>query len=556
MPPAQGSNEKRAVTFQALPGPSWSVRAVFVKPLGRHSALPGFALGAGPLERILAARVTPGTGFRIELAVGQADGPPRSHPRTPTMTCSDTVAAHPRRCLAGWAAALALLGGQFCAPLQAQWTVVDLHPPGAFKSDCYDVQDGQQFGTVAFVNEAHAAMWSGTAASVVDLHPAGPTEVSRAFSGAGLQQVGRSQMGNFSEAFLWSGTAGSAVNLNPVGATYSEAVAIDGNQIGGNASIPGQSSGAGFWDLNTLIWTSLQPPGQFGGTTCFDVQGGHQVGAYNSNGILHAVLWSGSGASWVDLDPNTATNNAAYGVWGNQQVGYREFSGKKHAALWTGSAASFVDLHPAGALWSELQGVDSGVQVGNTSYSYGTFAGVWKGSATSFENLSYYLAPDYAGALAYGIWVDGASTYVVGTAGNAGATNRATMWVSEPAWTNMGSALAGINGNPLLLGTGALTPGSSDNAIRLHRARGSKTAGLFVSLNSSPVPFKGGTLLPVPWFLDPIILTTSSNGRIDLPVTVPANMPPGTEVWFQWAISDTAAVQGVSLSNGLRGVTP
>ena len=125
----------------------------------------------------------------------------------------------------------------------------------------------------------------------------------------------------------------------------------------------------------------------------------------------------------------------------------------------------------------------------------------------------------------------------------------------EPvAWAGHGSALAGIAGAPVLLGSGPLSAGSS-NAVDLSSAAPSATAGLFLALASTPVPFKGGTLMPFPFF-DPVLVTTSAAGTISIPFVMPAGVPPGTELWLQWAIQDAAAVQGVALSNGLRGTTP
>lgn len=33
-------------------------------------------------------------------------------------------------------------------------------------------------------------------------------------------------------------------------------------------------------------------------------------------------------------------------------------------------------------------------------------------------------------------------------------------------------------------------------------------------------------------------------------------IPAGTEIWVQWAIEDTGAIQGVALSNAIMKVTP
>ncbi len=123
-----------------------------------------------------------------------------------------------------------------------------------------------------------------------------------------------------------------------------------------------------------------------------------------------------------------------------------------------------------------------------------------------------------------------------------------------PAWTDAGSALAGAIGTPLLKGAGTLAVGSAC-AVTLSHAAGSAPAGLFVALASTPVPFKGGTLLPFPMLLT-LVASTSPAGGIALPFTMPAGFPAGTTLWLQWAIQDAGAVQGAALSNAISGLVP
>ena len=126
---------------------------------------------------------------------------------------------------------------------------------------------------------------------------------------------------------------------------------------------------------------------------------------------------------------------------------------------------------------------------------------------------------------------------------------------SAPTWTDAGSALAGLHGDPLLAGSGSLAAGSS-NAVELSNAAPSTLAGLFVALSSSPVPFKGGTLLAFPTVIEVRVLVTDEEGGMALPFRMAPGLLPGTELWVQWAIQDAAAVKGVALSNALLGVTP
>jgi hypothetical protein len=126
--------------------------------------------------------------------------------------------------------------------------------------------------------------------------------------------------------------------------------------------------------------------------------------------------------------------------------------------------------------------------------------------------------------------------------------------VVSSGWFDMGCALAGVSGDPLLVGTGDLSGGSS-NTVRLTNAAPAATAGLFLALSSTPVPFKGGTLKPFPFF-DPVILTTDPMGAIFIPFSMTPGLPAGTELWVQWAIQDAAAISAVSLSNAIVGITP
>jgi hypothetical protein len=126
--------------------------------------------------------------------------------------------------------------------------------------------------------------------------------------------------------------------------------------------------------------------------------------------------------------------------------------------------------------------------------------------------------------------------------------------VLTPVFSEVGAGLAGVQGVPHLEGAGTLAAGSA-GSLSLTLARPSSPAVLFIALASTPTPFKGGTLIPVPSFLT-LSLFTNGSGEIVLPFVWPSGMPPETSIYFQYAIQDAAAVKGVALSNGLKGVTP
>jgi hypothetical protein len=118
------------------------------------------------------------------------------------------------------------------------------------------------------------------------------------------------------------------------------------------------------------------------------------------------------------------------------------------------------------------------------------------------------------------------------------------------AWVHLGSGLAGVTGTPILAGTGTLELGSAGD-LTLSNAAPSAAAMVFVSLTSTPAPFKCGTLVPVP-ILNSVLLQTDVTGALVLAwPSWPVNLF-GQSLHLQYAVQDAAAVCGASLSNALR----
>ncbi|GJM22501.1 MAG: hypothetical protein DHS20C15_24160 [Planctomycetota bacterium] len=123
------------------------------------------------------------------------------------------------------------------------------------------------------------------------------------------------------------------------------------------------------------------------------------------------------------------------------------------------------------------------------------------------------------------------------------------------AFCDAGFALAGVNGDPLLEGTGDLSSGAS-NSLTLSNAAASAVAGVFAAIDPvAPASFRGGTLVPIP-FLALKFATTGATGEIPLMFNTPPGLPSGLVISVQWAITDPAAVLGVSLSNAVKGIVP
>ncbi len=135
-----------------------------------------------------------------------------------------------------------------------------------------------------------------------------------------------------------------------------------------------------------------------------------------------------------------------------------------------------------------------------------------------------------------------------------GNESQGSLGVVDGVWSNFGAALPGVQGVPLLQAEGPLVPASLVE-LDLENAAQNAVTGLFVALSSVPVPLKGGELLAHPWLFI-LDLVTDGQGDIALAAPLPLGIPADTELWFQYAIADPAATQGVALSNAMRGIVP
>jgi hypothetical protein len=148
----------------------------------------------------------------------------------------------------------------------------------------------------------HAFLWAGTAASAVDLHPSGYS-FSSAITVLNGVEAGYGLTSDFKgHALLWSGTAASVIDIHPADFTESAAIGLGGGHVVGRGQSGDRSYHALYWDGFTPKAVDLHPAG-FSNSYAVAVDATLQAGyAYLSDGITtHAMLWSGTAASAVDL---------------------------------------------------------------------------------------------------------------------------------------------------------------------------------------------------------------------------------------------------------------
>ena len=203
--------------------------------------------------------------------------------------------------------------------------------------------------------------------------------MANAVSGASQAGAAATQTGGY-HASLWTGTAASWVDLHPAGATYSGAYGVStGNQVG--YAVMGGSFRASLWSGTAAWWVDLNPAGS-AMAEAYGIAGPDQVGWALVGGVGRASLWSGTAASWVDLHPAGMEFSQLYAAFGPYQVGYVDVGGPSRvvaAGVWAGTAASWVDLHallPTEFAYSEATCISSdGTNYYVGGYGYNTQTG-------------------------------------------------------------------------------------------------------------------------------------------------------------------------------------
>jgi hypothetical protein len=319
----------------------------------------------------------------------------------------------------------------FAPAARGQWEVRLLHPPGAAQSQCLSTTDTQQAGLVYPDIFSRASIWSGSAATYIDLHTsAGGAMDSWLNVTDGTTQGGYLGFIHNFIATLWTGSPQSATSLHPQAATIVSSINdISGDEQVGHATI-GSDLHAGLWRGSAASFVDLNPPGSTE-SQAFGTSGTEQVGFARFT-ERHAVIWQGSPSPVTDLHPAGAIRSVARDTNGTAQVGSVQFvSNVALAALWTGSTASYVDLNPPGAVRSEALAISGDRQAGYADFGNGNRAGYWTGSGASFVSLHQFLPARFGSSIARDIYVTASGVWMGGTAFNTQAgRNEAVLWVN------------------------------------------------------------------------------------------------------------------------------
>jgi len=251
----------------------------------------------------------------------------------------------------------------------------------------------------------------------VSFHPGAPGDYtdSGVLGADAFQQVGYAEAAGSSVGMIWTGTAASATPVTATGWNYVVLNAVDNNYQAG-----------GIWKLDDIShpvvfhgasddFVDLLPAGfEAGVANCID---GNQIGGQvqvHPFDFEHAALWtSHSAASFINLHSATYETTEVTGISGSQQVGRGTFTGNNHihALMWTGTPESVVDMNPPGVLSSEMLAVRDNVQIGDRWVTVNALnvqkACIWTGTPDSMQDLDHFITIPHEGSVARSIDAQG-----------------------------------------------------------------------------------------------------------------------------------------------------
>ena len=302
--------------------------------------------------------------------------------------------------------------------------------------------------------------------------------------------------------------------------------------------------------------------------------------AISGDRIVVGAIKENSGATGVDGDPfnNGAPNSgSAYEFvrsGGSWSVGaYLKASNTGAGDFFGASIALSGDTLLVGAIRerSSATGIDgdgtnNDLSRAGAAYAFTRVGGTWSqlaylkasntGASDEFGN-AVALSGDVA---VVGAWLeDSSATGANGNQADDSALQSGAVYAydldqfPEP-WVDVGLGLAGLTGVPQLTGTGTLVGGEAVGLV-LTNAKPNSSAAVVIGFSRIDAHVKGGTLVPFP---NAIVygLPTDGNGALVIASVWPTGVPSGSQFWVQEWITDAAALQGVSASNGLAATTP
>lgn len=218
------------------------------------------------------------------------------------------------------------------------------------------------------------------------------------------------------------------------------------------------------------------------------------------------------------------------------------------------SASHYAAISPDGRFVA-FQSSSTNLVAGDTSGWRDCFVRDVTNDLTYRATLSYLGFEPNADCEVPAVSADGRSVVWYSTASNlvpADANGKRDVFLrrldSIPAWSSMGSALAGTSGLPALTATGGFAP-LATTQFQAANFLPSTFGAHVLGLNNLSLPLFGGLLVPSLDVIKPFLVSPS--GTAPLTMNWPISLPLGLTAYVQsWAI-DAGAVAGFSATNAL-----
>jgi len=372
------------------------------------------------------------------------------------------------------------------------------------------------------------------------------------------------------DGFGWSVAASGDAVVVGARVEASSATGVNGDQLDNSAFLAGAAyvfvRNGTSWSQQAYLKASNTGAGDefgarlaFSGDTLVVSAVGEDSHVTGVNGVQHGEGATDAGAAYVFARSGTTWTQQAYLKASNTD----ELDWFGRAVGTSGDVVVVAAMHEDSSA-SGMDGAQGDDSLGDSGAAY-----VFVRSGTIWSQLAYLKASNPGFIDEFGcslaVWGD---TLVIGAEGedssatgvngdqslnNAGSSGASYVFdLDLDAWSDLGGGLAGSAAAPLVAGSGPLTPGSG-NSLHLTGALPSSPATLVFGLAPLGAPFKGGTLVPMPWLL--VSLATNGSGALSLPFTWPAGAPALAALYFQFWITDPGAPAGLAASNGLEGVS-
>lgn len=307
-------------------------------------------------------------------------------------------------------------------PLFGQYTEKNVTPAGSAAARLTSTSSAGA-RSVGSNSLNHAILYDSNLNQTIDLNFGMTTSTAKGTDG--IEEVGYSRISTsyYDNCTVWKGTAASALVLTPPGASGTWCLGTDGGREIGWDYRPVYiyvTQHAILWSGTPNSYVDLHAGG-FTYSRGRAIHGHEQVGEIDTvpstdpeSGNMansQAVLWHDTAASMVFLNPAGYVASAALATNGSQEGGWaRPANSTAHAMMWSGSSASAVDLHPAGYFDTRVSALSATTQVGDgwvggAAHSAGAHrhALAWTGSAASVTDLHLFAPAGYTDSVATGI---------------------------------------------------------------------------------------------------------------------------------------------------------